>query len=129
MVDSRKLFIFGTEAYSSFSKKTKKEVMRRRDGLAGNERGYIFTANPGSSSISAYKLKVGNGSLVLLAGAAGMENRPLDLPITMNGGFLYALDPANGGIDMFHLEPDGSLTNLGTVAGGLSIFAQGIGVR
>jgi 6-phosphogluconolactonase len=97
--------------------------------IAGNERGYIFTANPGASTISAYKLKAGQGSLVLLNGAAGMGNKPLDLSTTINGRFLYALDPGNGAIDMFQIERDGSLTDLGTVPGGLSIFAQGIAVR
>lgn len=97
--------------------------------IAGNECGYIFTANPGTSSVSAYKLKVAVGTLVLLAGVAGMGNTPLDLAITANGWFLYALDPSNGGIDMFEIEPDGSLVNLGTAAGGLSIFAQGVAVR
>jgi 6-phosphogluconolactonase (cycloisomerase 2 family) len=98
--------------------------------IAGSERGYIFTANPGSHSISAYRLMAGQGSLVLLNGAAGLGNRPLDLSTTVNGRFLYALDPGNGTIDMFKIEGDGSLTNLGAInAGELSIFAQGIAAR
>jgi hypothetical protein len=46
------------------------------------------------------------------------------------GRYLYALDPSHGSIDMFQIEHDGSLTNLGAInAGELSIFAQGIAVR
>jgi 6-phosphogluconolactonase (cycloisomerase 2 family) len=97
--------------------------------IVGNERGYIFTANPGASTISAYKLNAGNGKLVLLNGTAGSGKSPLDVAIPMNGRFLYALDPGNGGIDMFQIEPDGSLAGLGTIAGGLSMFAQGIAAR
>jgi 6-phosphogluconolactonase len=97
--------------------------------IAGNERGNVFTANTGSQTISAYMLKAGNGKLALLNATAGVGNRPIDLSTTVDGRFLYALDPANGTIDMFQIEPDGGLTDLGTVAGGLSIFAQGIAVR
>lgn len=97
--------------------------------ITGSERRYIFTSNPGTHTISSYKIKAGQGSLVLLNGAAATENTPLDLSTTVDGRFLYALDPSNEGIDMFRIERDGSLTDLGTVAGGLSIFAQGIAVR
>jgi 6-phosphogluconolactonase (cycloisomerase 2 family) len=97
---------------------------------AGNERRYIFTANPGSHSISAYRLMARQGSLVLFNGAAGLGNSPLDLSTTVNGRFLYALDPGNGTIDMFQIEPDGSLTNLGVISDSeLSIFAQGVAAR
>lgn len=97
--------------------------------IAGNQRGDVFTDNPGTHSISAYKLTAGQGSLVLLNGTAGIGNTPLDLSTTVDGRFLYALDPADGTIDMFQIEPDGSLTGLGSVAGGFSIFAQGIAAR
>jgi 6-phosphogluconolactonase (cycloisomerase 2 family) len=97
--------------------------------IAGNKRGYVYTANPGTSSISAYKLKAGNGKVTLLNGTAGGGNTPLDLAISVNGRFLYALDPGSGAIDMFQIKRDGSLTDLGTVTGGLSIFAQGIAAR
>jgi 6-phosphogluconolactonase (cycloisomerase 2 family) len=97
--------------------------------IAGNERGNIFTANPGTSSLSAYKLKAGNGKVALLDGTAGMGDAPLDLAIPVNGRFLYALDPGNGALDMFQIEHDGSLTDLGTAPGGLPMFAQGIAAR
>jgi 6-phosphogluconolactonase len=96
--------------------------------IVGNQRGYIFTANPGSGTISAYKLMAYQGRLVLLNGVAGTGKTPLDLSIA-EGQFLYALDPSNGGIDIFKAERDGSLTNLGMASGELSIFAQGIAAR
>lgn len=97
--------------------------------ITGNQRGNIFTANPGTSSISAFKLSAGNGKIALLDGTAGHGNAPLDMAVSVNGQFLYALDPGNGGIDMFQIESDGSLIALGTAAGGLSIFAQGMAAR
>lgn len=103
--------------------------------IVGNNRNYVFTANTGSQTISAYRIikskkrgsgnKVG-GELELLDATAGFGNRPIDMDISVNGRFLYALDPGSETIDMFEIESDGSLTDLGTVAGGLSIFAQGI---
>jgi len=97
--------------------------------IAGNTRGHIFTSNPGTSSISSYKLKPGSGKISLLDGVAGDGDAPLDMAVSTNGRFLYALDPGNGGIDMYRIERDGSLTDLGTIDGGLSIFAQGIAAR
>jgi 6-phosphogluconolactonase len=96
--------------------------------IVGNERGNVFTANPGSATISSYKEDVGNGTLTLVAGAAGPGLSPLDLSIA-KGRFLYAVDPKAGGIDAFRIEEDGSLASLGTVAGGLSLFSQGIAAR
>lgn len=96
--------------------------------IAGTEPGFIFTANPGTHSISSYELKAGSGALTLLKGIAGTGKTPLDMS-TVESRFLYALDPTGGGIDMFRVEHDGSLTALGAVSGGLSIFAQGIAAR
>jgi 6-phosphogluconolactonase (cycloisomerase 2 family) len=96
--------------------------------IAGSDKGFVFTANPGTSSISSYKLIIWNGKLTLLNGTAGTGNSPLDLSL-VDGRFLYAVDPNGGGIDMFRVESDGSLTGLGTAAGELSVFAQGIAGR
>jgi len=97
--------------------------------ITGDERGFVFTGNPGASSISSFRLQTRDGTLSLLDGAAGTGNSPLDIAIAVNGRFLYALDPRNSGIDMFEIERDGSLTNLGTIPGGLSLFANGIAAR
>jgi 6-phosphogluconolactonase (cycloisomerase 2 family) len=51
------------------------------------------------------------------------------MDITGNGRYLYALDPANGAIDIFAIESNSSLTDMGMVSGNPSIFAQGIAVR
>lgn len=100
--------------------------------IAGNQQGYVFTSNTGSQNLSVYRVmkEDGNaGQLELLDATAAFGNRPIDNGVSENGRFLYALDPAAAAIDMFAIEPDGSLTDLGTAPGGLALFAQGIAVR
>jgi 6-phosphogluconolactonase len=97
--------------------------------ITGNNRGDIFTANTGSQTISSYVLAAGSGEVSLLDEAAAAGNRPIDMSVTSDGRFLYALDPANGGVDMFRINPDGSLAALGVADGRLAIFSQGIAAR
>jgi 6-phosphogluconolactonase (cycloisomerase 2 family) len=100
--------------------------------IAGNQQGYVYTSNTGSQNLSAYQVgKEDNdaGQLELLDATAAFGNRPIDNGVSINGRFLYALDPAAAAIDMFAIEADGSLTDLGTAPGGLALFAQGIAVR
>lgn len=97
--------------------------------IAGHAHGDIFTANPatpGGGTVSSYKLTIRSGQVSLVNGAAGKGTNPLDLAITKNGRFLYALDPGSGSVDMFQIEEDGSLNSLGAIHAGLSIFAQGL---
>lgn len=95
--------------------------------IARDHKGSVFTANTGSGTISVYE-GIFNGQLELLDEKAGVGVTPLDIGVSVNGRFLYALDPVAETIDMFEIEADGSLINLGTIADGLSIFAQGIAV-
>ncbi len=97
--------------------------------IARNNRGDVFTANPGRSSISAYQLIGQSGQVSLIngvAGTAGTGTTPLDLAVAGDGRFLYALDPSSGMIDMYQINNDGSLSTVVTVNGNLSLFAQGI---
>ncbi|HTN43821.1 MAG TPA: beta-propeller fold lactonase family protein [Nitrospiria bacterium] len=97
--------------------------------IVGDGRGDVFTANPGSGTVSAYQLSARSGRVSLLNGAAGSGLNPLDLAVAANGRFLYALDPGRGSIDMFRIKRDGGLTDLGVIDGTLSLFAQGIAAR
>ena len=96
--------------------------------IARNHRGFVFSANTGSGTISVYK-GIADGQLDLLDAMAGIGVTPLDIGVSPDDRFLYALDPVSETIDMFRIEAKDRLTDLGTVAGGLSIFAQGIAVR
>ena len=97
--------------------------------IAGDFLGRVFTTSPGTQAVSSYRDKVSTGQLTLVNGTAGTANSPIDLALTPKGEFLYALDPAAGGIHMWRVKWDGSLSDLGLAPGGLGIFAQGIAVR
>jgi 6-phosphogluconolactonase len=90
---------------------------------------FAFASNPGSGTISVYRIDPGKGELSLMNGAAGSGNGNLDLSVADNGRFLYVLNAGNGTVGMFQIGADGTLTSLGTVAGELSIFAQGLAAR
>ena len=94
-----------------------------------NQRGDIITTNPGTNSLSSFHVDARTGQVTLLNGAAAAGNAPLDIGMSEGGRFAYAVDPANGGVDMFKVEADGSLTGLGNVDAGLSLYAQGMAVR
>ena len=94
-----------------------------------NNSRYAFASNPGSNTISVYKIDPKEGELSLLNKAAGEGNGNLDLSVAGDDRFLYVLNAKGGTIGMFQISPNGSLIDLGTVAGGLSIFAQGIAAR
>lgn len=91
--------------------------------------GEVLTTNPGTHSLSAFHVDTGTGQVSLLNGTAGAGNAPLDIDVTESGRFAYAVDPGNGGVDMFRIEADGSLTGLGTVDLGLMPYAQGMAVH
>ena len=98
--------------------------------IVGDGGGNVFTVNPGSSSISSYRLAAHSGMVTLLKAVAGSTTSALDAGISPNGKYLYALDPGNGGIDVFRIGSKGSLTSLGTAAGkGYPGYAQGLAVR
>jgi len=94
-----------------------------------NQRGDVITTNPGTNSLSTFHVDARTGQVTLLNGTAGAGDAPLDIDVSENGRYAYAVDPANGGVDMFKIEHDGSLTGLGNVNAGLSLFAQGMAVR
>jgi 6-phosphogluconolactonase len=94
-----------------------------------NQRGDVITTNPGTNSLSTFHVDARTGQVSLLNGTAGSGDAPLDIDVTENGRYAYAVDPANGGVDMFKIEYDGSLTGMGSVDGGLGLFAQGMAVR
>lgn len=94
-----------------------------------NKHGDIVTTNPGTNSLSAFHVDATTGQVSLLNGTAGAVNAPLDIDMSRNGRYAYAVDPVAGGVDMFRVESDGSLTTLGVVDAGLAIYAQGMAVR
>jgi 6-phosphogluconolactonase (cycloisomerase 2 family) len=82
-------------------------------------RGYLFTANAGSATITAYL--PGTAGVLHLRDANGVTATtgagPVDLAASPDGGFLYQEATGAGAIDEFRVGRDGSLTLIGTVAG------------
>jgi 6-phosphogluconolactonase len=96
--------------------------------IVGNDRGDVFTTNPGSPSISAYEDE--NGTVSLEKKTAATQAN-LDAGISDNGRFLYGehygISPALSGITTYRIEANDSLTYLGLTK--LATIGQGIAVR
>jgi 6-phosphogluconolactonase (cycloisomerase 2 family) len=73
-----------------------------------------FGANAGSGSISAFRLD--NGGRPMLIGTTNVGPGAIDLDHAGNGRFLYVQLGGNGTVAGFSVNPDGSLTSIGTVA-------------
>ncbi|MGW4490302.1 lactonase family protein [Amycolatopsis sp. NPDC004368] len=74
----------------------------------------VFAANAGTSTISRYTDK-GDGKLGAL-GTVGTGAGPVDLTVTTDLRYLYAETSGAGGIDAFRINPDHTLTAVGTVS-------------
>jgi 6-phosphogluconolactonase (cycloisomerase 2 family) len=90
---------------------------------------YAYTANGGGGTISGFTVG-GDGSLALLTpggatASMGATSHPLDMSISKDGRYLYNLTDGLHRITGFATNDDGSLTNVGFVAG-LPVGAAGI---
>ena len=57
--------------------------------------------------------------------SVAVDAAPLDVDMSEGGRFAYAVDPANGGVDMFKVGSDVSLTGLGDINSCLSLMSGG----
>ena len=86
---------------------------------------YAYTANTGSGTITGYS--VHNGALKLLnadgvTGVFGAGSSPIDLAVSPDGAYLYALGSGAHAIAVFAINADGSLTS---VPGGAAALVAG----
>ena len=85
-------------------------------------KGFVFTANAGSNTVSGYREDT-HGVLSLLDASgvtASTEPGPIDVAASSNGRYLYQLleqSTGDGTIAEFAVGNDGSLTRIGTVTG------------
>jgi 6-phosphogluconolactonase len=96
---------------------------------------HAFVSNPGSSSISSYRIG-SDGTLTLLdsvaasvVGSAGEPGNGLDMALDESGRYLYVHAAGVQAIDAFRVgRDDGSLTPVGLTSG-VPFAAQGIAAR
>ena len=96
---------------------------------------YAFVSNPGSSSVSSYRVG-SDGTLTLLdpvagsvVGPSGEPGNGLDMALDKSGRYLYVHAAGIQAIAAFRVgRNDGSLTPVG-ITGGLPFAAQGIAAR
>lgn len=81
--------------------------------------GHYYVANAGSNTVSAYTVAAdGTPSLVGTTGiAATTDAGPIDMAASSDGHTLYVEAGAAGAVDEFHVNTDGTLSELGSVAG------------
>ncbi|MEP7382345.1 MAG: beta-propeller fold lactonase family protein [Gemmatimonadota bacterium] len=90
---------------------------------------FAYTANTGSGTITGYS--VHNGALTLLnadgvTGVFGAGSSPIDLAVSPDGGYLYALGSGAHAIAVFAINADGSLTSAMGGASGLAPGTNGL---
>ena len=86
--------------------------------------GFFYGSNAGSANISAFQVSPGGvPSLVGVAASTGAGTT--DSAATPNGRFLYVGNGGAGTLDEFHVNADGTLTEIGTVTG-LALAMEGI---
>jgi 6-phosphogluconolactonase len=93
-----------------------------------NDGRFAYVTNTGSGSISSYAISFDGGLTLLnaLAGETGPGSGPIDMALTHDGRFLYALSSA-GEIDAFRVQAQGGLTPLPEVK--VSPGSNGLAVR
>lgn len=82
-------------------------------------RGFLYTANAGSNTITGYA-ENWRGQLSLLNAngvTATTDAGPVDLAATGDGRYIYQQATGAGAIDEFKVNDNGSLTEIGTVTG------------
>jgi 6-phosphogluconolactonase len=90
---------------------------------------FVYTTNAGSSAITGFRTDW-RGALTRLdadgvTASTGPDSAPIDMAISEDGGFLYALSARTGTISTFEIAADGSLVPLAT-QGGLPTTANGL---
>jgi 6-phosphogluconolactonase len=93
---------------------------------------FLYTSDAGSGAISGYHIDRFGGLTLLDAdgrtASTGDGSAPIDMAITGNGRFLYALSAANQTLSEFRVERDGRLAPIGTLTD-LPAAANGLAAR
>jgi 6-phosphogluconolactonase (cycloisomerase 2 family) len=85
---------------------------------------YFYASNAGSGSVSGFAS--GPGASLSLLGATATDAGTVDASATADGSFLYVQTGAQGNVDEYHINGDGSLTSIGSVAVAGAAGGEGI---
>jgi 6-phosphogluconolactonase (cycloisomerase 2 family) len=85
---------------------------------------YLFTTNPGGPSVSTLALHANAAPSVI--GATTTDPGTVDPATSQDGRFLYVETGANGILDEFRVNADGSLTSIGSVTVANAAGAEGL---
>jgi len=86
--------------------------------------GFFYASNAGSASVSQYSDSA-SGGLALL-GQTGTDPGTVDAAVSFDGQFLYVQTGGNGIVDEFHVNANGSLSEVGSVTVAGAIGGEGI---
>jgi 6-phosphogluconolactonase (cycloisomerase 2 family) len=86
--------------------------------------GQFYVSNAGSASVSRFAS--GHGGALTLLDATTTDAGTVDAAASADGGSLYVQTGANGIVDEFHVNADGSLTQIGAVTVANGIGGEGI---
>lgn len=93
---------------------------------------YLYATDAGSGAISGYRIDPRGGITLLdangITATTGAGSAPIDMAISHNGRYLYALSTANHTVSEFRIHEDGSLTPIGTLQD-LPAAANGLAAR
>ncbi len=86
--------------------------------------GKLYVSNAGSASVSGYRVDRAGGLQAL--GDTATNPGTVDAAASRDGRFLYVQTGRNGGVDGFRVNPDGSLTGVGSVVVPGAVAGEGI---
>jgi 6-phosphogluconolactonase (cycloisomerase 2 family) len=79
---------------------------------------FLYVANSGSSTISAYRIDNSTGLLTPISGTFTTGSSPDSLSVSNDGKFLYAANKSAGTVSIFTINSNGSLTAAGSAITG-----------
>lgn len=74
---------------------------------------YLYVANSGSNTISAFAIDPLSGALTAISGTFSTAGSPSALAVSNNGSLLYVTNKDIGELQQFTINSDGTLTSAG----------------